>query len=153
MNIPNSECVIRAVKSSYHIKRGQLTWKAFQPPKGRSVISVIRHAKGNHFCKNQAREIGETHYVGVASLLCGKLRDGGFLVCDQRIGSYEGHAEIDVGVRTPLEDEPSDPETNHRLRTQCQQLLSMACYLKDHEPESDKWNGPDMCSWADESEQ
>ena len=73
-NIPNSECVIGGVKSRYHIKHGQLTWNAFRPPKGQSVISVIRHAMGNHFCKNQARDIADTDYVGVASLLCGKLR-------------------------------------------------------------------------------
>lgn len=145
-DIPHEECVIRALKHDYHVKRGRVRWKAFEPPKGDSRISVVRYALGSDQCKQQAREIARNeHYWGVASVRAGDLLKQGFGVTDERDGHYIGHAEIDMGIRTPMDDEPEDPDVRKALKDRCEVILKMAQHLQDPDPESERWLGPPMC--------
>lgn len=143
--IPNEECVLRAAKERYHFDGPKLKWKVFQPPKGSSRISVVRHAIGDDACKQQAREIAEDDYRGLASLICEYVRDAGFCVTDERDEHYLGHAEIDLGIREPIDDEPGDPLARQQLRDRCKVLLALSRYLEDPDPNSEVWTGGPMC--------
>jgi len=143
--IPSNECVIRAVKRDFHVKQGQLRWKAFVPPKGLSRISVIRYTLGSSLCKQHAREIAGAWYSGIASLPVGDLRREEFGVTDESVGHFLGHAEIDLGVRTPTDDEPDDPIQRKRVKDRCEVILNRARYLSDPNPESENWLGECMC--------
>lgn len=93
--IENSENIVRAVKTPYHIdKKGKLRGKAFHPPKGASVVSVIREIMGLEFCTQKGQEICGDSFIGLAFVQVGALRSLGDVdVTDER-GDFLGHAHI-----------------------------------------------------------
>lgn len=147
-DIKDVECVARAISSKpkYHVDRdGRLTYKAFQPPKGKSTISVIRTTLGDQFCKRKAKEILGDQYLGLAVLRVGDVRRAGLTVVDTREENYVGHADIDLGIRQPTEDDPLAMELRVKMRSLCEKLLKMCSFRPDPNSEDETWTGPELC--------
>lgn len=85
------------------------------------------------------------YYCGVASIRSGDLRQKDFHVMDEREKHYIGHAEIDLGIRTPDNDEPENPNRKKALKDRCDAILNMARHLQDPHRESEEWLGEPMC--------
>jgi hypothetical protein len=75
----------------------------------------------------------------------GELRQQGFSVTDEPRGHHLGHAEIELGIRTPTNDEPEDPALKKQLKDRCETILHLARYRTDPDPNSEEWLGESMC--------
>lgn len=144
LNIVDEERVVRAVRVPQHFdpKKKRLKPAAFRPPAGSSVVSVIRNAMGDDFCKNKAVEILNDHYIGLAAIRAGDVRQLGSAVVDDREG-YCGHALIEHGIPAPPANEPPATAADTlRLQGRLERLAAAAAFHIDPSPAIRGWSGP-----------
>lgn len=143
--IPDTEIIIRAIYYFVHVnKNGKLKWQAFQPTGMTDEISVMRGGcMPPTACKQKAKEFqrpGNKIYQGLAALSTGAVRLKGYEVVDSR-KYYCGHGHISIGIgNVPTAvQEPSTPEATERIREIAKELIKLASYNKDTNPEADHW--------------
>jgi len=96
IEISNSEDIVRGIKTPHHVKKtGGLRAAAFRPPKGENRVSVIRLLMGENFCRDKAKEICGSDYIGRATLNVGAIRQKNreVDVVDYR-ADFLGHAHM-----------------------------------------------------------
>jgi hypothetical protein len=146
IEVADSEKIVRAIMSPYHIKKGKLKIAAFRSAPGTDDVSVIRHSyKSSNFCKQRAKEIasnaeGKT-YKGLAVLTALNIRGVGADVFDSR-QHFCGHAHISYGIKTPSPNEPLESAANQRLSEMVRNLLKFVTYHEDLNPMGSEWTGP-----------
>lgn len=161
--IPDNEKVVRAVKSPHHVNgKGGVKHNALRPPPDDSVISVIRHAMGDDFCKDQGKKVvegdaadGESEdppdlgvavparatFAGLLALPSGHVRECGSTVEDAR-EDFCGHAHVDHDLKMPPRGVPVSPELLEKLRERCKSIISGGAYFSDPAPDQPGWSGP-----------
>ena len=142
-DIDDAERIVRAVKTPYHVKKGKLKPAAFRPQPGQSIISVMRQLMGDDFCKDKAVEIAKASYVGLAVLAAYAIRAAGSEVHDAP-NDFIGHAHIDHGFSSPLENEPPSPQETERMNTRYRSLADASTLHIDHSPTAPGWTGPPL---------
>jgi hypothetical protein len=160
--IPDDEKMVRAIKSPHHLNKGKVKHNALRPPSGDSVVSVIRHAMGSDFCKDQGKLVvggpqdvadagyppndgGEQQagpsYAGLLVMPTGHVRASGSTVEDAREGYFCGHAHIDHGMLVPHKGVPIPPELGEALRERAKAILKGSQYHADPAPDQPGWKG------------
>ncbi len=140
---------MRVVKPKYHCDRANiLTKRAFLPGRGASGVSVLRHTiLGSDECKRIATGIiAPGDYGGLAGATVGVVSGLGVLVVDHPVEAFDGHAEMEYGIRRPANDEPLDAESNLKLNTLLSQLAGRFVYHADPDVASPMWKGPCPCA-------
>ncbi len=146
--VPSGECVVRVVKPKYHCDPAHhLTKRAFQPARGASSVSVLRHTMlGSTECKRIAVHIiAPEDCGGLAGAMAEVVTLLGVHVVDRPVAQYDGHAEIEYGIRRPEDAEPLDPQSSARLNDLMTQLARRFVYLMDPDVASPVWKGPAPC--------
>lgn len=142
--VAEDEKLVRAIKVPYHydVRKGRLKPAAFRPPRGTSLVSVIRLLMGADFCKNKSVEIAGSEYLGLGVLVAAEARAAGAAV-DDAVEDFIGHAHIDVGI-VLLPDEPLSPQINERLQSRLLALCRCTRFELDPAPQSPGWSGPEL---------
>jgi hypothetical protein len=136
--IDDGETIVRAIKTPYHAKKGQLLPAAFRPAPAQNKLSVMRQGIGNDNCKAAAVKICGDDYYGLATLSAGRIRDIGPQLEDAP-DEYEGHAHIcyDFALTKGV---PATPEQNKCFA----ELAKHANFEVDPAPQSPGWSGSDL---------
>jgi len=117
--VAEDEKLVRAIKVPYHYdaRKGRLKPAAFRPPRGTSLVSVIRLLMGADFCKNKSVEIAGPEYLGLGVMVSAEARAAGAAVDDA--------AEDFVGTRTSTSESSCFQTSRYRLRSTS--VCSRAC--------------------------
>lgn len=147
-NLPPGECIVRVVKPTYHCRPADtLTKRAFLPNRGASSVSVLRYTiLGSDECKRIAVHIiAPRDYGGLADAVVEVVTHLGVHVVDRPIEEFDGHAEIEYGIRRPDKPEPLDPASNLQLNAWMSELARLFVYRVDPDVASPIWKGPCPC--------
>jgi hypothetical protein len=146
VQIHDSETIVRAVMTPWHVKKGKAKWQAFKPASGEG-LSVIRLVMGAAFCKQKAVEIAASNtnneYYGLLTILAKDIRGCGSLIIDSRNPpNYIGHADIQHGLPDLLPDEPAmTADEQDGLKLRCEALIAVSLLHHDPEPAKANWTG------------
>jgi hypothetical protein len=150
--VADGETLVRCVCSPYHCSKGRLLWQAFQPPRGRDEVSVIRgDFVSPDLCKSTGKALADPAnrkvYEGLATIATGAVRLCGADVVDSRV-VFLGHADIKHGYQA-VDNEPGPAHLIAAIRERCKAMLVHARFITDPNCESDTWNGPLLVASAD----
>ncbi len=150
-NIPqevsDDETIVRVIVS-WHLKKGKLHRNAFDSPKDKDEVSVIRfNYKDADFCKTHGKTkvqnpalTPQKLYKGLAAMRAKSIREVGSDVVDSR-KIFEGHADIKHGI-VRMRDDPPEAALLKALNDRLDQLLEKVRYFEDPAPERYEWTVP-----------
>jgi hypothetical protein len=145
--IPHGEFIARALFYSFHVdKNGKLNWKAFQPDRGESDLSVMRTGclAASECKKHVAMMERQGEYKGFALLHTGQIRGIDLDVVDSR-KVFCGHADLLLGAQRPLTDgDPADPLDVQKLRALARKLIALSTTRLDSQPTDIAWHESDL---------
>ncbi|RUR01416.1 hypothetical protein ELQ94_07925 [Labedella endophytica] len=144
--VDDSETLVRVIKSPFHLKGKKLKKQAFQPPRTKQDLSVIRQVMGDDFCKNKGVELlaqaTNAKYQGLATGLTMDVRRLSAKVIDYP-QDFMGHAHI-VSFAAHSPDEPHSPEVMEKLDNYYAKMVEHFLYHPDPKPEVAGWYGPSL---------
>ncbi|MFT8233504.1 hypothetical protein ACLNBI_18370 [Pseudomonas guariconensis] len=140
--ICSKEILIRALSSDV-VKKGKVHWRAFRPPVGNPLTSVMRAMIGLDFCKDKSKSIFTDRYVGMAAVTVSEVLDTEAKVDDAQ-DEYPGHAHINHIDPPVLANDPNDPTANLKLNNRCKTLADKARVYIDSSPEQEGWKGQNI---------
>lgn len=101
---------------------------------------------GSTECKRIAvRIIAPKDYGGLAGATVEVVTLLDVRVVDRPVAEYNGHAEIEYGIRRPIDAEPLDPESSARLNELTTPLARRFLYRMDPDVASPVWTGTAPC--------
>lgn len=140
IELTDDECVVRAIKTPYHVKDGKPYWRALKPSAGKSIISIIRQCMGDNFCKDKSKSIDPKSYLGLLATRAVSYRSKECLVFDHR-KDFCGHAHVDHQIVMPDKGVPLAPAVSEALKIRCEEILKASQWHQDPSPEVAGWGG------------
>ena len=150
LEIDDDEVIVRGICYPYHVSDGgKLKREAFEPPRGKNDVSVMRHDWiGTEVCRNRARSLAKNEkiYFGMAVLEASQIRSIDEVdIVDSR-DQFEGHADIMfAGPTKDVSSEPLPASIQHPFKKKSKRLADSAKFFKDPNPDSDTWQGDPLC--------
>jgi hypothetical protein len=149
MNLPNfidnEEKIVRVLFHPHNFNNsGKIRSNVYRSPSGKDEVSVIRldYCTAN-FCKSRGKKIQRPEekkaYFGLAVLIADEIRSLNAEVVHTPEKENIYHADIKIGFV---------PQKNEELPSQFKfivdELVRLARYYKDPNPEIDEWHGEDL---------
>lgn len=145
-NVDDSEVIIRAALSPYHVKKGVLHRNVFDAPPEKDEVSVSRHPFISYsfakiYCKLLVQRKTKDNaklYKGLVVIQAKSVRVCGSNVVDSR-AEYLGHGDVVHGIVKPPKGMKMNPVDRKRLDDKLDGLLKAANYYEDQFPNDFLW--------------